>query len=123
MKISEKALAATGNQSANAAMNWLVSHVNDMNLDENEMREYALVAVPFGSIEEHLTHFWEDSKDLTGWNDAHNMFPHIMLIPFFQVKKFTIKSIIFNLNHIKVQFSIITKKKYKLFPFQGAHGM
>lgn len=83
--VREKALAATGNQSAKAAMNWLVSHVDDINLDENEMREYALVAVPFGPVYDQLLNFWEDSKDLTGWNDAHNTLPHIMLVPFFQV--------------------------------------
>lgn len=85
---SEKALAATGNHSAIAAMNWLANHVYDSNLDEHELREYSVVLAPYGETYKLLNRFWENSKELCGWNEAHNFLPHVMLIPFFPVSYF-----------------------------------
>lgn len=93
---SEKALAATGNSSAEKAMNWLVSHINDPRLDEATMREYALYAIPIGTFGEQLLNFWYDSRELCAWNAGHNRLPHVTIVSFFKVKFiFTIKMSVF----------------------------
>ncbi|XP_039224849.1 ubiquitin-associated and SH3 domain-containing protein A isoform X1 [Crotalus tigris] len=78
-----KALAATGQKTAEAAMQWLHSHCNDPSLEDPIPQEYALYLCPAGPLNDILMEFWRESRCQCGKNKAHENFPHITLSDFF----------------------------------------
>ncbi|XP_034279832.1 ubiquitin-associated and SH3 domain-containing protein A [Pantherophis guttatus] len=78
-----KALAATGQKTAEAAIQWLHSHGNDPSLEDPIPQEYALYLCPMGPLNDILLEFWRESKCQCGKNKAHENFPHITLSDFF----------------------------------------
>uniref|UniRef100_A0A670YU31 Ubiquitin associated and SH3 domain containing A n=1 Tax=Pseudonaja textilis TaxID=8673 RepID=A0A670YU31_PSETE len=78
-----KALAATGQKTAEAAIQWLHSHRNDPSLEDPIPQEYALYLCPTGPLNDGLLEFWRESKCQCGKNKAHENFPHITLSDFF----------------------------------------
>ncbi|CAI5772498.1 ubiquitin-associated and SH3 domain-containing protein A [Podarcis lilfordi] len=78
-----KALAATGQKSAEDAAKWLHSHCNDPSLEDPIPQEYALYLCPTGALNDTLMEFWKESKNQCGKNKAHEVFPHITLSEFF----------------------------------------
>uniref|UniRef100_A0A8C6XXU3 Ubiquitin associated and SH3 domain containing A n=1 Tax=Naja naja TaxID=35670 RepID=A0A8C6XXU3_NAJNA len=78
-----KALAATGQKTAEEAIQWLHSHCNDPSLEDPIPQEYALYLCPTGPLNDILLEFWRESKCQCGRNKAHENFPHITLSDFF----------------------------------------
>lgn len=98
---AEKAIAATGNQGAQAAADWLLSHSNDCTLDQKTCQEYILYLCPVGPLQKQLADYFERTKLQCGWNGAHAYFPHITLCHFFKAEHNRIPYLTKALNRIQ----------------------
>ncbi|KAL4223676.1 Ubiquitin-associated and SH3 domain-containing protein B [Mactra antiquata] len=83
---AEKANAATGDNGVNLASDWLLSHIDDPEIDQSTPRQYVLYLCPVGQLQQELKKFYDDSLKQCGWNGSHTYFPHITLCRFFNVE-------------------------------------
>ncbi|XP_053313721.1 ubiquitin-associated and SH3 domain-containing protein A [Spea bombifrons] len=90
---AQKALAATGRRSVQAAADWLRSHKKDPTLDDPIPQEFILYLIPSGPLGDTLEDFWEQSLKLCGWNKAHASFPHMTLCDFFTCEDWKVDSL------------------------------
>ncbi|CAL1539244.1 unnamed protein product [Lymnaea stagnalis] len=112
---AEKAIAVTGNKGIQEASDWLLSHVNDPDLDNHEPQEYILYLTPTGEFLNQLKIFWDNTLQVLGWNSAHIYQPHITLCSFFKIPN----------NKIKLIDSIVATitQELQLWPPLGALGL
>ncbi|XP_014678843.1 PREDICTED: protein UBASH3A homolog [Priapulus caudatus] len=85
---AEKAVAATGNGTAQEAAQWLLNHANDPLLDDQSPREYVLLMCPTGSVLQEIEQFYAHAADMIkDWDAAAcRAAPHIPLTGFFPVR-------------------------------------
>ena len=94
----------------------LLSHMNDPTLDSDVARDYILYLCPVGQLQQHLIEFWKKSFETSGWNRAHNYFPHITLCSFFKVCHVIVSVILYfhacpHYEFVMMQTSILTRCK------------